>query len=993
MRIVGIILGSVLMAVAGRCPASEGPVAGFIAYGGEWNVTDGVLSAGAGAGPKLVLDDRAFSEGEVGVELLLPDRSGGNAGLIVKVSDAGVGADRFNGYEVSLDARHQFLRLGRHRQNFRLIRDTPCKVPVNAWIALVVRMGESSLEVVVNGKTIIAHDDGEHSLPAGTVGIRPWQRAAQFRNLWVRRERKEGMAIPFASGSVRRGDSEAGGGTLPETLSTEGLPPVALITRHPLGRPNAISCDIWQAKPRSPGCSIRVFEPGRPDVPARTVFNDPGGCIYDMNVSYDARTLFFSYRGRGEKYWHIWRIGVDGTRLQQLTDGPYYDVGPCLMPNGKLVFVSTRRFGYTVCQPGPSSNLHIMEADGSNIRCVSMNTLSDFSPQMLPDGRVLFTRWEYIDRDLTYRQSLWTQNPDGTAYRLFFGNTIRDVGTFWQARPIPGSSERLVATFAPHHHWPHGAIGLIDRRYGVEGAKGEGFVYVTKEFSHIGDHGNEWSYRDPFPLDGERLLCSYGGAKPHRSRTYLLDIHGRKRMIYADSSMGCYFPIPLKPVAAPPNLPSRPSVADWAAPTSSVDNAMGTFLVADAYRGIEGTIERGRAKHLRVMEQVRKTEDLHGRAYDESPVMGYGTYYAKRCWGTVPLEADGSACFQAPALRELYFQLLDVEGRELQRMTSGVQVMPGETVGCVGCHEPRDSAAPAEGEVPLAARNPPRRLQPPGWGNDGIVDFAKLVQPVLDKYCVKCHSGANPKAGYDFSGDRTRLFSMAYDNLLGRSRSYRQHNMLTGEMLRSERAKGKPLVHFYWLLKTPSAVNRPLWAGSHASRLTEIIESDHCKKIIPREERQRVYIWIDANVPYYGTYANSRPRSAGKRDLCTHPATDPRISDWFARDFSDVYGRRCQSCHGGLPHPNDKGGIWSGKLAWINFTNPGHSPALTAHLPKERGGRGIPGTKDGERVSVFDDKDDPDYIKMLKAIEAGRSLALDAPRADMPGFAGHRPEP
>ena len=89
-------------------------------------------------------------------------------------------------------------------------------------------------------------------------------------------------------------------------------------------------------------------------------------------------------------------------------------------------------------------------------------------------------------------------------------------------------------------------------------------------------------------------------------------------------------------------------------------------------------IRRGQVKYLRVMEQVRKTEDLRGRAYDQSPVMSYGTYYAKRCWGTVPVEEDGSAHFLAPALREIYFQALDAEGRELQRMTSAVQLMPGE---------------------------------------------------------------------------------------------------------------------------------------------------------------------------------------------------------------------------------------------------------------------------------------------------------------------------
>ena len=234
---------------------------------------------------------------------------------------------------------------------------------------------------------------------------------------------------------------------------------MACITRQELSRPPAVGQDLWASQPCGPGCSIRIFDPSRPGSPATTVFQDPGGCIYDMNVSYDARTLFFSYRREKETYWHLWRIGVDGSGLRQLTDGPYYDVSPCQLPDGDLVFVSTRRFGYTLCQPGPASNLHCMSADGGHIRCVSMNTLSDFSPQMLPDGRVLFTRWEYIDRDLTFRQSLWTQYPDGTAYQLYFGNTIRDVATFWQARPLPGRNDRVVATFAPHHGYPHGAMG------------------------------------------------------------------------------------------------------------------------------------------------------------------------------------------------------------------------------------------------------------------------------------------------------------------------------------------------------------------------------------------------------------------------------------------------------------------------------------------------------------------------------------------------------
>ncbi len=418
--------------------------------------------------------------------------------------------------------------------------------------------------------------------------------------------------------------------------------------------------------------------------------------------------------------------------------------------------------------------------------------------------------------------------------------------------------------------------------------------------------------------------------------------------------------------------------------------AWGTYLLADVYRGLDG-IQRGQAKYLRIMEQVRKTEDLVSRAFDQSPVMSYGTYYAKRTWGTVPLAEDGSAHFRAPALREIYFQVLDTDGRELQRMTSASQIMPGQTVACIGCHEAR-SETPSGGRLPLAASRPPTQPKQPPWCEDGIVDFPSVVQPVLDKYCASCHSGANPDGGITLTGDKTRLFNMAYDNLLGRSRSYRQHDMATGEMLSAEVDKGKPLVHFYWLLRTPSAVNRPLWTGSHASALLDYVDTDHCGEEIPLEDRQRIYLWIDANVPYYGTYAHSRPKSPGRRDLCTDTETGTP-SAWFSEQFLEVYNRRCQSCHGTVPQPNDHSRIWDGQLAWINFTNPQLSPALTAHLPADAGGRGISTASDAVPSMVFSTTTDPDYQRMLQAIETGKRKMLENPTADMPGFRFARGEP
>ena len=1115
------------------------PLKGFKSYGGDWGVQEGVLVAGAGAGPKLLHESVRVVSGEVGVEMWLADRREGNAGLIVNVSQADVGADAFNGYEVALDASTQTLRLGRHRQNFEGLRDVPCPVPLHAWIPLVVRLTETSIEVLVNGHSMLRFEDPQRLLPDAAVGLRTWQRDARYRDFWVKSDGPR-QALPFVMagssavdgvcagwqafrrGAARGGFSLESGGPFaarqnqcvdlldgqgelgiehteagatglalvagrsyqgfltirsdapaevfvgfqdanghilaeiplavtagdwgqhrfaltpkadaedgrltitlkvpgriqlaraflqqgdwawPPSLAFDGLPPVLFLKRHPLTAPPAVGCDVWAARPTAPGCAIAIVEPSRPELAARTVFADSAGCIYDLNLSLDARTVYFSYARKDEKNWHLWRIGVDGTGLRQITDGPFYDVSPCETADGFLVFVSTRRFGHTACQPGPSSNLYRVSADGGIPQCLSMNTLSDASPQLLPDGRILFMRWEYVDRDLTFRQSLWTQHTDGSGYQLFFGNTLRDPGTLWQARPVPGRSDRVLATFAPHHGYPHGAIGWIETHQGPEAARGVGFDWITQEFSTIGDTQHPWGYRDPFPLDEQRFLCAYGGPA-QRFRLFLHDLADRQRLLYEDASLHCFFPIALSPVARPPSIAAYASDLTESAsglPEEHPADAqpMGTCVLLDVYQGLGPAIQRGRVKSIRIMEQLRKTEDIPvtphvvefgPRAYDQSPLMSYATYYAKRCWGEVPVEADGSAHFRVPAMREIYFQACDDEGRELQRMTSAAQLMPGETIGCVGCHESRTTAPPTSAKVPIAARRAPSQPHKPAWAPDGIIDFVSVVQPVLDRHCVKCHGGERVDGGYDLSGDKSRFFNMAYDNLLGRSQSYRQHNMDTGEMLPQELAKGKPLVHFFWLLKTPTAVNHVLGSGSHASRLPDFLTAEHCGAPVPPEDCRRVYTWIDANVPYYGTYATSRPRSGGKRDLCADPLTG-EPAEWLAKDFMPVYARRCASCHGAYPTDGRLLTCWDGRTAWLNFTRPHCSAALTAHLAKSAGGRGINHQADGTAIPMFADTSDADYQTMLHALQTGSRQALDTPGPDMPGFKFTRREP
>ena len=194
-EIYGGIYSQMIFGESFQEPAFGQPLRGFTAYGGTWALQGETLLAGPGPGPKLVSDHAPLSRGEVGVEVFFPDRGAGNAGLIVKTARPGLGADNFVGYEVSLDPAARLLRLGRHRRNWEPIKDIPCQVPMGEWVRLVARLTETSLEILVNGKSLLTYEDRQHPLRTGGFGLRQWQRAARYRKLWVKTGRTED--VPF----------------------------------------------------------------------------------------------------------------------------------------------------------------------------------------------------------------------------------------------------------------------------------------------------------------------------------------------------------------------------------------------------------------------------------------------------------------------------------------------------------------------------------------------------------------------------------------------------------------------------------------------------------------------------------------------------------------------------------------------------------------------------------------------------------------------------
>ncbi|KKK98103.1 hypothetical protein LCGC14_2646100, partial [marine sediment metagenome] len=402
--------------------------------------------------------------------------------------------------------------------------------------------------------------------------------------------------------------------------------------------------------------------------------------------------------------------------------------------------------------------------------------------------------------------------PDGTRVRLFFGNTITNPNVLWQAKSIPGT-EKFICTMAPHHQNPVGAIGILDRQLGVENPLA--LKNITPEIPYTpttdpawqpGDQLFYWSYRDPYPIDRDLFVVAYGGGGPQRYRLYLMDMQGQKLPLLEDPAIDCFNPVPLVPRQHPHVITAHQATAKEEAAAEQ----FGTFLMTDVYQGLTG-VKRGAVKELRVMTQVpRPTNNRGARAYFMGhdivdPVIGAGTFYVKYVCGTVPVEADGSAHFKAPAGTELYFQALDASGKELARMGSFTQLVPGEHQSCVGCHEPPFHAPPHQASPPLAAMKPPVDITPPPWGA-GPVDFARQVQPVLDKYCVECHGGVDPDGGIDLSGDKTRHFNMAYDNLAQRG-----------------------LISFFYLTPPQEETGPflPLTTGSRVSEVVRLIESGH----------------------------------------------------------------------------------------------------------------------------------------------------------------------
>ena len=659
----------------------------------------------------------------------------------------------------------------------------------------------------------------------------------------------------------------------------------------------------------------------------KVLLEDEKGGIRDPQLHYDGRKILFSYRKGGEHPFHLYEINIDGSGLRQLTDGPDDDIEPTYCPDGGIIFCSSRCRRFVNCWFTRVATIHRCDGDGKNIRMLSSNNDHDNTPWMLPDGRVLYMRWEYVDRSQVHYHHLWTMNPDGTGQMVYYGNLHGGVAML-DAKPIPGTN-KVVSAYSPGHGRPEhlGPVAIIDPAMGPDETSAVRIV----------SKGSQWSalWKDPYAFNENCFLVA------HPIGLFVMDGQGNSELIYKlpkpDRRLTCHEPRPLCPRPRERVIPPR----------TDLKKQTGRLVLENVYHGRKmSSVKKGTVKKLLVMQQLPKPVNFSGGM---QPLTIGGSFTLAETLGTVPVEPDGSAFMELPALRSIFFVALDAEDKPVKRMHSFLIVQPGETTSCVGCHENRVQAPHAiKGDL-LAMRRRPSRVKPIK-DVPGVLDFPRDIQPILDKHCAECHNADRRDGKVDLSGDKTSMYTMSY---------WAIHN---SRLVNDSR-------------NLPKSNHEPYSYGSAASRLMKLIDGSHHGAKLSDLEVKTVRLWIETSATYPGTYA-----SLG----CGSYHVNLPLADMH---------KRCARCHakevsiqGAKKHRelHFRGGSDLYPQSICNLSRPEKSTVLRAPLAQDAGGLALC------KETIFADRNDPLYKKMLAAIQAAHGRLDTGKRFDMPGFRPNR---
>lgn len=631
------------------------------------------------------------------------------------------------------------------------------------------------------------------------------------------------------------------------------------------------------------------------------ILDCPCGVIRDPDVSADGTKLLFSMKEYEDDDFHIYEMDLTSKNYSydQLTFGSGVADFECMyLPNGEILFQSSRAIQTVDCWKTPVSNLYKMSADGSDIVRLGYDQVHTTYPTLTEDGRVIYTRWDYNDRTQMWIQGVFQMNPDGTNQTELYGNNSNFPTTLLHTRQIPGEPTLYVSIAAGHHTRQGGKLCLVDVSKGRDGEDSIYFPfpddYTTTDDS-VDAYGQSGAiYKYPYPISATQYLVSYcetGWASNQWSTPFdivLMEQGSDEQIVICEGSpeypASQIIPVKTRDVFV------RPSMVDYSKNT-------GTYYVGDVYRGeaMKG-VERGTVKQLRVVALEYRAYAVgatiasgSGTADPFTPIAtGNGSWDVKVVLGVATVYEDGSALFSVPSETPVYFQLLDGDGNVIQTMRSWSTLMPNEIYSCVGCHEDNNTAPPASATTTMALKAGVETLKPESWQLDTDPDFdpyttdkgfdyLEEVQPILDANCVSCHnnksaaynminaksmkeSGVNVDEAAKDQETKNNPFSLEGDGI-GSSRMSKyfplSYLVLTGSTATSgiQWVGNAENSYIHWLssMSAPE-IQQANSFGASVSYLIDMLEKGHHGVDLTDAEFRAIAAWIDLCVPAYGTY-------------------------------------------------------------------------------------------------------------------------------------------
>lgn len=601
--------------------------------------------------------------------------------------------------------------------------------------------------------------------------------------------------------------------------------------------------------------SLLEFSSGSTTGTVRRLIEDPHGMLRDVEASFDRQRVLFAWKksDRLDDY-HLYEHNLAKGSTRQLTFGlGRADYEPMQLPDGDIIFTSTRPEQSVPCWWTEISNLYRMDADGRGIHRLAIDQVHALYPQLLSDGRLTYTRWDYNDRGQNFPHPLFVMRPDGQDQRAYYGGNSWFPTSLLHARGIPGI-RKVMSIASGHHTRQHGKLVVIDPDEGRDEGKGMRFISPVREVPYervdrAMQGGDQFRY--PYPISEDELFVSY---RPDwgvpRFGLYWMNAAGERELLHQGRDLEIARMVPLG------HRPAVATIPDEVDPSKKT----GTYYVHDVHQGmgLEG-IPRGEAKTIRVVRLNYRAAGVGmthnagegGGSINSSPVgLSNTSWDVKEILGDADIHPDGSALFEVPAMESIYLQVLDARGRVIQTTRSWDTLRPGETKGCAGCHDKSNgNFHPFRPEQTDAWRHGVQKLRPFHGGVRGF-SFPKEIQPILDAKCVTCHDGGTPGAPDltsqpDRDGGLTkRVWTKSYVNLLGAKLDVHKNHVTVPQ---------EGVVRWISKMSKPTEIP-PYHAGAARSPLMKLLDEGHHGVKLTAEENDKLAAWIDLLVPFCGDY-------------------------------------------------------------------------------------------------------------------------------------------